>query len=202
MISGERSRINGLVLAGGKSIRMGSDKGLTEWHGKPQRYYIADLLSEFCNEVYISCREEQVKELVAAGYRPLPDATTYANNGPTGGILTAMEHKLDTAWLVIACDLPLLDKETIAYLVTNRNTKAIATTFESPFDGLPEPLITIWEPAAYTILLHKLQEGFKCPRKVLINNPATILKPPYPDALLNANTPEDADKVNQILTRQ
>lgn len=200
MISGERSKINGLVLAGGKSTRMGSDKGIAEWHGRPQRYYMADMLKEFCQDVFISCREDQQEALAADGYNPLPDAAAYAGSGPTGGILSAFEHTPRRAWLVVACDLPLLDSATIAHLVANRDSNAIATTFKSPFDGLPEPLITIWEPAAYITLLHKLQEGFKCPRKVLINNPAAILQPPHPDALLNANTPDDAERVRKILT--
>ena len=198
MISGEHSRINGLVLAGGKSTRMGTDKGLTNWHGEAQRYHMAGMLKSLCTNVYISCRDDQAAEILRDGYQPLTDAPAYAGSGPTGGILTAMELAPASSWLVVACDLPLLDRGTLEYLLAHRDPNAIATTFESPFDGLPEPLITVWEPAAYTILLHKLQEGYKCPRKVLINNPAKLLKPQNPDALMNANTPEDAEKVKAL----
>src|SRR4051812_47661865 len=51
--------LNGLVLAGGKSERMGRDKTRINWHGKEQCYYISDLLKPFCSEVFISCRHEQ-----------------------------------------------------------------------------------------------------------------------------------------------
>lgn len=198
MISGENSRIKGLVLAGGKSVRMGTDKGMATWHGKPQRYYMADLLAKVCDEVFISCREEQVAE-IEAGYQTLPDNPRYANAGPTTGILSAFEQYPEATWLVVACDLPLLDDATIQYLLDNRQPGKVATTYESPHDGLPEPLITIWEPVAYNILLSKLQEGYKCPRKVLINNDTHIIKPLNPDALINTNTPEDAERVKQIL---
>jgi molybdopterin-guanine dinucleotide biosynthesis protein A len=201
VISGENTRIKGLVLAGGKSVRMGLDKGMMMWHGKPQRYYMADMLAQLCDEVYISCREEQVAD-IAAPYNTLTDNPLYAGSGPTAAILSAFELYPDSNWLVVACDLPLLDMATLQYLVENRDVNAIATTYESPHDGLPEPLITIWEPAAYAILLSKLQEGYKCPRKVLINNPTTILKPPYPQALTNTNTPEDAALVTSILSQQ
>jgi molybdopterin-guanine dinucleotide biosynthesis protein A len=137
-----------------------------------------------------------------AGYKALTDNPEYAGSGPTAAILSAFEKYPDTPWLVVACDLPLLDKSTLEYLLQNRNSTCIATTFESPHDGLPEPLITIWEPASYEILMAKLAEGYRCPRKVLINNPATILKPPYPAALTNTNTPEDVAIVNAILGRQ
>ncbi len=194
-------RINGLVLAGGKSVRMGQDKGMMAWHGKPQRYFMADLLSTVCDKVFISCRQDQINDM-EQGYETLTDSAKYEGSGPTAAILSAFEKQPETAWLVVACDLPLLDSSSLEYLIANRNSDSIATTFESPHDGLPEPLITIWEPGSYTILKSKLAEGYKCPRKVLINNPSTILQPPYPAALTNTNTPEDVEKVYAIIGRQ
>ncbi len=197
MTSGDRKpEIYGLVLAGGKSVRMGRDKGLSQWYGKPHRYYLAELLAAFCTKVYISCREEQLSEIDSI-YNPLVDAVP--GMGPMGGLLTAFGKHPGSAWLVTACDLPLLDAATLAFLVENRNLQSMATTFESPHDGLPEPLITIWEPSSHPILQQKANEGFSCPRRVLINNNITILQPPVPNALLNANTPEDAALINKLL---
>jgi len=190
--------LNGLVLAGGQSKRMGTDKGLLQWHGKEQRYYMADLLQNVCNEVFISCREDQQGEMDAE-YRTLTDI--FIGSGPADGILSALKAQPAKAWLVVACDLPLLDILTLEYLIQHRDSNAIATTFESPFDGLPEPLITIWEPASYTALMAHLSDGFSCPRKALIRNSerVKILQPPNPDKLMNANTPEDAEKVKEII---
>jgi len=188
--------INGLVLAGGKSTRMGTDKDIMKWHGKEQRYYAADLLKPFCEEVFISCRAEQAAHIDQA-YQALPD--TFLNMGPTGGILSALRAQRDKAWLVIACDLPLLNEETLRYLLTNRNKKNLATTYQSPHDGLPEPLITIWEPESYPVLLNFLGKGMTCPRKVLMNSETTILKPLQPETLMNVNTPEDAKKATEVL---
>lgn len=185
-------------MAGGKSQRMGQDKGAMLWHGVEQRDYMAALLSKFCDEVFISCRDEQ--QVVDSAHPLLPDV--YENMGPLGAIVTAFKHDPETAWLIVACDLPLLDETTLQYLVEQRNEKAIATTYESPYDGLPEPLITIWEPAAYPYLLGAIEEGFKCPRKALIKSDnVTILKATDPDALMNTNTPEDAEKVRNILSK-
>ena len=70
---------------------------------------------------------------------------------------------------------------------------------QSPFDGLPEPLITIWEPKAYPILLSFLSQGYTCPRKALRNNDVHIIKAENADALINVNTLEELEKVKNIL---
>lgn len=199
MISKDSDILNGVVLAGGKSLRMGQDKGSMQWHGVKQREYVAGLISQLCDSTFISCKLEG--DITDSDYALLPD--TVIDKGPYGAILSAFEKEPNAAWLVVACDLPLMDIATLEYLIANRNRNAIATTFESPHDGLPEPLITIWEPGAYPYLMSLLEEGLTCPRKALMRNGnVTILKPPYPEALLNANTPEDAEQVKQILQKQ
>ncbi len=199
MISNEHKDfppLNGLVLAGGKSVRMGQAKDALNWHGKEQKYHSADLLKPFCDEVFISCRQDQLTDC-DADYNALTD--TFLNMDPFGGILSALRSQRDKAWLVVACDLPLLDANALQLLTENRDPQKVATTFESPFDGLPEPLITIWEPKSYPLLLNFLGVGTTCPRKVLINHDVLILKPQNPDALMNVNTPEDAKKAQELL---
>ncbi len=191
----------GLVLAGGRSVRMGRDKGAMVWHGTEQRVYAADLLSNFCEKVFISCRAGQEDDL-RGSYPLLVDSVE--GSGPIVALLTAFEHRADVAWLVLACDLPLITGATLAFLSANRDENLLATTFKSPFDDLPEPLVTIWEPAAAPILRQHLIDGFRCPRKALIRNEGGIklLSPPSPDDLMNTNTPEDAEQVVQILAQR
>lgn len=191
-------QLNGLVLAGGKSLRMGNPKDKINWHGKEQRYYAADLLAPFCENVFISCRQDQLEHF-DTDYNALTD--TFLNMGPFGGILSALRAQRDKAWLVVACDLPLLDKNSLEFLIRSRDAEKAATTYESPFDGLPEPLITIWEPKSYPLLLNFLGLGNTCPRKVLMNSDTLILKPNNPDALMNVNTPEEMTKAKEILKK-
>ncbi len=189
--------LNGLVLAGGKSLRMGRDKSAIPWHGKEQQYYMADLLKPFCNEVFISRRNEQ-EIATNTDYKTLIDS--YTGIGAYGAILSAFKSQPEAAWFVVACDLPLLDNATLEYLIQNRSAEKMATTFQSPFDGLPEPLITIWEPQSFEVILSFLANGYTCPRKVLIkSNNAHILQPPDADALMNVNTPEDFAKAEQLI---
>ena len=188
--------LNGLVLAGGKSERMGFDKGMVNWHGKEQRYYLADLLVPFCDDVFISVRKGMEQE-IDPYYSSLPD--TFTGLGPFGAILSAFREKPDNAWLVIACDLPLINAGTLQYLMANRNTATIATAYQSGTDGFPEPLIAIWEPRSYPVLLSFLAQGYSCPRKVLINSETTLLNAPQPGDLTNVNTPEEFEQVQHLL---
>jgi molybdenum cofactor guanylyltransferase len=190
----------GLVLAGGKSTRMGQDKSKILWHGSEQRYYMADMLAGLCAAVYISCKQEQEQE-IAAGYKTIADHVD--GSGPLVAILSAFGTHPDVAWLVVACDMPLLDTETLSYLIKKRDPALMATTFKSPFDGLPEPLVTVWEPRSYQLLTAHKNDGYSCPRKALIRNEqyVNILVPPDERTLANANTPEEAESVRRSLAK-
>ena len=190
--------LNGLVLAGGQSTRMGFDKGGIDWHGKPQRDYMLELLSSKCKATYLSCREN-----VAPAPHP-PERTitdTFTGLGPYGALLSAFRTDPNAAWLVVACDLPLLDEPVLDHLVKHRLPRATATAYQSPHDDLPEPLIAIWEPKSYPLLLSYLALGISCPRKVLMNSDAHIILPINPDALTNVNTPEELEKVKAKLAK-
>jgi molybdopterin-guanine dinucleotide biosynthesis protein A len=188
--------LNGLVLAGGKSTRMGEDKALLQWHGKEQMYYLADLLKQFCNEVFISCRVDQASS-IDKKYEVIADE--FENAGPLAAIISAFHQTKNCAWLVIACDLPLLDEKTIDFLVQQRDETMVATTFKSPYDNLPEPLITIWEPKALPLLETALSEKRYSPQRVLMNSKTKMIEAPDANALLNVNTPEDKEKIIPLL---
>lgn len=191
--------LKALILAGGKSARMGQDKAEIAYYGQPQWQYLRSLIEKNGLEVFISCREEQAG--IFAGQQLIAD--TFIGLGPFGAILSAFRHHPDAAWLVVACDLPLLDEATIGYLLRHRNPVAVATAFRqvpalpgfsdtaAEETGFPEPLIAIWEPKSYGRLLQFLSQGISCPRKVLINSGISLLDAPDPSALVNVNTPEE-----------
>lgn len=177
--------ICGLVLGGGKSVRMGEDKATLDYHGEEQWKHLSKLMTNHCSEVYVSCRDEQENDY------PNKLLDSFLFLGPMGGILSAFRHSPDCAWLTIACDLPFLDDKTIGFLIENRDPSKIATCFHSPATGFPEPLVTLWEPKAYPILLQYLSRGYACPRKILINNDICEVQLENPEVIQGANTPEE-----------
>lgn len=180
--------LKGLVLAGGKSQRMGRNKAHIDYHGQSQEQHVFTLLDNFCESVYLSVSEEQENKLPQL-------VDTFKGLGPFGAICSAFRENPNAAWLVVAVDLPLLDQNTISQLVDNRNPSKQATAFQSPNNEFPEPLITIWEPKSYPALLHFLTLGYSCPRKVLINTDIHIITAHQPEALKNVNTPEQYQEV-------
>lgn len=191
-----KPKLHGLVLAGGKSVRMGTDKGALEYHGKPQREYMGDLLNQFCDKTFLSVRSEQKIE---SAYELLEDK--FVGLGPFGAILSAFQKDPNAAWLVVACDLPLLNKASLQFLKEKRNASHLATAFHNPETNFPEPLITIWEPKSYQVLLQFLAQGYSCPRKVLINSEIELLQLENSDVLMNVNDKEGFNRIMNIEQR-
>ncbi|HEX8298968.1 MAG TPA: NTP transferase domain-containing protein [Rubricoccaceae bacterium] len=184
----------GLVLVGGQSRRMGAPKWALDYHGEPQALRMARLLAAVCERVAVSA---------AAPVPGLPDLPVVLDSvpvrGPSAGILSALAAYPDAALLVVACDLPLLNAETLAILVQERDASCLATAFRSPRDGSPEPLCAVWEPRAQAGLLAAALAGQSCPRRFLLDadrdgassEGVALVEAPDPRALTNANTPAD-----------
>lgn len=183
------AKLYGLVLSGGKSTRMGTDKGLIKYHGVPQREYLYDLLSQVCEQTFISLREEQETEL-PSDMQTIIDLNEF--KGPYNGLLSAHKKYPEAAWLVLACDLPLMDLDALKELISQRDITKQATAFAVKENPLPEPLCAIWEPHAFADSLLYLEAGNgTCPRKFLINNDTKLVFPKNENVLLNANSEEE-----------
>jgi molybdopterin-guanine dinucleotide biosynthesis protein A len=194
--------LNGLVLAGGYSRRMGKEKASLVYAGSdiPQWRITANLISPYCQSVAISVREDQTLEGYGE-YDPHLLRDSDGSKGPMSGLLTAMAVHPDKAWLVVACDLPLLGNDVIDKLIRARGSPS-AIAYRSSHDGLPEPLCTIYEPAMAPVLQRYFDEDIRCPRKVLIREEQSVLLLDLPraEALDNANTPEDFERLNAMAT--
>lgn len=189
-------KINGLVLVGGKSTRMGTDKSELSYHGSSQKDHLLELATPHCEEVFLSCNSSQADRW-SGQYPVISDKIL--GLGPFGGIVSAFMERPESAWLTLACDLPFLTKDTLAYLVRHRNPSKLATAFLDPKGEFPEPLITLWEPRAYPVLMRFLSQGYSCPRKVLINSSIELLNAPDPGEFRNVNRPEDHEAALEAL---
>jgi len=188
----------GLVLAGGRSTRMGRDKAALRYAGRTQLERAMALLAPHVARAYVSVRRDQHADAVRARFPQIQDRLE--GLGPIAGILAAQEEHPEAAWLVLACDLPLLDAATLAHLLASRDRAALASAYRSSHDGLPEPLCAIYEPRSRAALADYVARGRDCPRKFLINAGAHLLEEPNPRALDNINTPTEYGSATDTLT--
>ena len=178
--------IKGLILSGGLSSRMGTEKRLLNYHGKTQEQYLYELMKPFCDEVFVSINENQQTTLPA-----IQDVPEINVKSPIVGIFSAFQQFPDSAWLVIACDMPLVNHETITFLLENRNAEKYATAFENPEEHFPEPLLTIFEPRFYQPLQEFLKQGKKATMRLLQSLDIALLQVPDIQMLKNINTTEE-----------
>jgi molybdopterin-guanine dinucleotide biosynthesis protein A len=190
----------GLVLAGGRSSRMGTDKAaLIHADGRPLAKRTYDLLAAAgCEDVVLSLRHDQTLPLGFEGMESLSIARdpVEGSGGPLAGMIAAMRQAPLADWLVLACDLPRLDVDTLRNLIDSRMPDELFLSYRSEFDGLPEPLCALYAAGALEVLERFDSDGIRCPRKVLIRHECRLLDPLVPRALDNANTPEDWQTAN------
>lgn len=186
LIQEKTATVKGLVLVGGKSTRMGSDKSELNYFGKAQKEVAKDLLENSNLETYFSV--EKVSENTAEASKEIHDK--FLNLGPFGGICSAFQKDPNAAWFVLATDVPFIDAAIIKLVLEKRNPSKVATAIKGKGKDFPEPLVTIYEPKAYPILLQYLAQGYSCPRKMLINSEVEIIEI-EDDFIRNINTPEE-----------
>ncbi len=168
---------------------MGSDKRLLQYHDIPQQAYMYDLLDKVCDRTFLSIREDQ-KNTLQNDVQVVVDRNEY--RGPFNGILSAHKAYPEAAWLVLACDLPLIDEKTLSLLVSGRNPDKMATSMATNKTRLPEPLVTIWEPKGLIAAMSYLKTAeSSCPRKFLLNSDIDLVNPKDDEVLFNANSLED-----------
>ncbi|WP_045049706.1 molybdenum cofactor guanylyltransferase MobA [Rouxiella chamberiensis] len=106
-------QITGVILAGGRSTRMGQDKGLVEIDGQPLFAYIGRKLELQVKTVLVSCNRHQ--DRYAARYPTISDVIPdFA--GPLSGMLAGLIAS-ETEWVVfVPCDAPAFPEHLVARL--------------------------------------------------------------------------------------
>lgn len=132
----------GLVVCGGNSSRMGSDKSLLVYHEIPQRYHVYEMLKPFCEKVLISCNANQESD-IKQGYDFIIDESTYCQIGPMAALLTFLSKFPGKDFLLIGCDYPFLTREDIDSFLPYCSEEKTAAFYQDKHD-LFEPLIAYY----------------------------------------------------------
>ncbi|BCU75291.1 NTP transferase domain-containing protein [Luteolibacter sp. LG18] len=185
--------MNVLILTGGISQRMGRDKALIERpDGSRQIDHVIALAKRVSDRVFLSTRDLNDR---GTGLPLLLDEVP--GSGPTAALAAAAATDLRGPWLVLGCDLFLLDAPTIAHLIAHRDPSRGATAYRNRIDGRAEPLCTIYEESS----INPAKDAPRCARKYLESLDPLVLDLPFPAALDNANTPADLAEAFEKLKR-
>ncbi len=184
----------GCLLMGGRSSRMGRPKHLIEdGSGRTWVERTASLLKEQTDEVVLAGRGEVPESL--AGQVQLHDIP--AGQGPLAGILAAMRWNPDVNWLVSACDMPLISREGLSWLLSQRKPGVWASVPRRPRSNRVEPLLAYYGAQSRMLFetlfangdfrIHALCEHPKVDTPLL---PFSLV-----DTWRNCNTPEDVSSI-------
>jgi molybdenum cofactor guanylyltransferase len=191
-------KINGIILAGGKSSRMGRDKGLIDIGGKRLIDRALELISPFCEEIIISTASEKYADL---GFQCIPDEIT--GTGPIGGIYSALKASSRDANFVLSFDMPFIPGKLIEYILMKKGDGQIAVPLES--SGFYQPLCGFYHRSVVPVIEEMMRnEDYKLIDlfgKVEFKpiNISTSLEFYSTHIFLNINRQEDIDLAQSLM---
>ncbi len=100
------NNITGIILAGGRSSRMKSEKGLVKFRKKLLIEYPVNIFKEICSDIIISSNHNKFNFLDCKVYHD-----EIIDCGPIGGIYTCLKKSITDYNLIAACDMPFLNNE-------------------------------------------------------------------------------------------
>ena len=181
-------QITTIILAGGKSSRMGTDKVLLKINEKTLLEQTIELVEPICNSILVSSNNPEHEKF---GYGIIPDEIKYC--GPIGGIYSSLK-KSETDWnFIISVDSPFVQKGFIQYLISEiDNSDAII-----PIHGKgKEPLIALYHKNCLSeiekmldLQHYKMHNLINAVKTKFVDSQNWIEN--YPDLFRNLNRPED-----------
>jgi len=180
----------GIILAGGKSSRMGTDKGLMDFNGKKLIGYPLALLSSFCSEIIISSNNEAYRQF---GYPVIHDDIEDA--GPAGGLAAALKASSGEWNIVLSCDVPFVNAEAIQYLISFAGSGLGAVP---QHNGFVEPLVALYLKSFCQVLESEIRNGNLQMNRIIDHPYVTFvdfnpLLKKYPRIFENFNSPGDLE---------
>ncbi|MEH2312870.1 MAG: molybdenum cofactor guanylyltransferase [Nostoc sp.] len=190
------SKLTAIVLAGGKSSRMGQDKALIPIQGVPLLQLVCGIAQSCADTVYVVTPwPERYQDLLLPGcqfIREVPLSKESLAHGPLVGFSQGLAE-VQTEWvLLLACDLPRLRVEVLQDWVTrldNVGDNAIAALADHPKGW--EPLCGFYRRRCLPQLLEFINQGGRSFQQWLRQYPVEVLPLAEPEMLFNCNTPED-----------
>jgi molybdopterin-guanine dinucleotide biosynthesis protein A len=190
------SHVEGAVLVGGSSTRMGRDKATLHYQGAPLATRVAAALGACLERVRFVARPDELPEL---GLECIVDR--HAERAPLVGIAAALAACESSAVLVAACDLPDIDPRVLLALLALVPAEGGADVVAPLGPRGPEPLLAVYRPRLLPELERRIARGELALQSLLraVNTvfvPEADLRALDPElaSLRNLNRPEDLER--------
>ena len=151
----------GLILCGGQSLRMGSDKGLLSLQAKTWVQTAVDKMSVLNIPIKISVNKQQYPgySVIFSEKNLIPDDDSLLLKGPLLGVLGCHLVFPSEDLFVLACDMPLMEPEMLQSLFKNYQQYPLADAYVFTNDGEAEPLCGIYTAKGLAIIFNMLKNG-------------------------------------------
>ncbi|MCF0070482.1 molybdenum cofactor guanylyltransferase [Dyadobacter sp. CY261] len=190
----------GLVICGGESTRMGTDKSLLVYHKKPQYEHVGDLLAPLCEHVILCCNTEQ-NDTFRTDYPKLTDLPQFADAGPMTALLSAFETFPGNDFLIAGCDYPYLTTDELVNFLHSIDKELPAAAFYNE-EGFYEPLLGWYSKAGGKALKEAFENGAHALQHFLRAQNAGKYLPLTKKTMMSVDTPEGFRNVKQALAKQ
>lgn len=153
--------MKGIILCGGQSTRMGSDKGLLKLEANTWAQTAIDKMSVLNIPVKMSVNSNQYKEYAAVFNATdlITDDASLQVRGPLLGVLSSHLQYTNEDLFIFACDMPLMEPSLLNKLYKQYQQEPSAHAYVFTNDGEPEPLCGIYTAKGLSIILTMLREG-------------------------------------------
>ena len=190
----EEKNITGIVLAGGKSSRMGSDKGLLKIDDTTFIERIIEAMKPLVNQIIIVSNNPEYDQF---GYTRIED--DIKDSGPLAGLYSGLKHSNSEFNLILSCDIPLIKTEMLKMLVEADYKNNEVTQIEC--NGKTMPLIAIYQKKCMHKCLELLQQGERRLR-IAVNQMKTntiLIDTEFDVFVQNINTKEDLKAISHAI---
>ncbi len=183
----KKAALTGIILAGGKSRRMGKDKGLIIFKGKPFIKYIIEALQPLVNEIVIVSDDEAYDVFMET--TRIPDRIPAS--GPLGGIYTGLDYIKTPYAIVLSCDIPKIKTDSLEKLTRHITIENDVVQYE--YDGETMPLIAVYKKECKITCLSLLEKDKRRVRSLIDELQVKTIQVPesIKDQVININTPEE-----------
>lgn len=189
--------LSGIILSGGKSVRMGTDKAFIEINGVPIIQRIFNVFERCFNEIIIVTNQKESY----TGFKAKIVSDLIIDRGALGGLYTGLFFSSNPYSFCVACDMPFLNESIIRYLI--QKTDGYDAIVPRTEDGL-QPLHAIYSKSCLKPIKELMDSGkykiidfYPLIKIKIVEESEFILLDRTKKSFININTPEDLGLIEE-----